>query len=613
MRTQLPRRTSRCRIGLLAAVLALATLLPTPAFADDARVFHVTPSGGGAGDGATWRSAGTLADVPRFVGQADPGDEIWIRGDQGSYRTNGAVVIRDGGTSGRPVTIRGVDGRGGSSATPRLVGTRTSPYRVDGNPGGELFKLLSGADHLTFTNLAFVNQGNGAFRVGADIRDLRLHEMRATNVRRFLENYPSGDEPSATITGLHISDVRVDGFSKGAIRLRDDTNDVRIEDVVGDSQRQDGDNFAMGLLLEGTVHDVVVRDVTMRNSRDSGGPRDYWNGDGFVAERGTHDLLFTDTVADGNTDGGYDLKSTDTTLVRASATGNKRNFRFWADVTVFGCRGDHPVHPGGTGGRTQVWAGEGSTVDMVGCAFGDRAGPAPVFSLEDDASVSTVTTALSGALRDRPTSDQGRLDWVALDEAVCAEPPTAPPFTDIDGNHHENQIACAAERGLARGRQAGVYAPDDAVTRAQMASFVTALLAAAHDGPATDGAAEPFPDVGASPHADAIADLAATGIVSGYADGTYRPNAPVTRAQMAAFVDRVREYLGGQPTDDPPFDAFTDDDGTTHERSINRVAGAGIAVGGLSGRYQPQAPVTRAQMATFLVRTLGAVTLAASD
>ena len=56
-----------------------------------------------------------------------------------------------------------------------------------------------------------------------------------------------------------------------------------MEDVLGDSERQDGDNFAIGIALEDTVHDVVLRHVTMMNSHDS--TNEYWNGDGFTTER----------------------------------------------------------------------------------------------------------------------------------------------------------------------------------------------------------------------------------------------------------------------------------------------------------------------------------------
>jgi hypothetical protein len=351
------------------------------------RIFHVTPDGTGERDGSGWDAAGTLGDVAAFVERAEPGDEVWIRGDQGDYEATETIELTSGGDAGAPITIRGVAGEGSGSATPRLVGERSDPYRIDGDAGRELFKLLDGADHLRFRNMAFANQGNGVFRVGADIRDLAITDVRANNVRRFIEDYPSGSEDTATITGLVVEDVEVHGFSKGAIRLRDDTHDVVIRDMVGDSQQQDGDEFAIGVHLGDRVHDVLFERVVMRNSLDTGSESDYWNGDGFATERNTHHITFRDTRATGNSDAGYDLKGTATTLVRALAAGNKRNFRFWGTARASDCVARDPVKLGGTGSRANVWAADGAQVRLVGCSFG---GGDRLLSIEDGAHVAMV-------------------------------------------------------------------------------------------------------------------------------------------------------------------------------------------------------------------------------
>src|SRR3546814_1431003 len=79
------------------------------------------------------------------------------------------------------------------------------------------------------------------------------------------------------------------------------------------------------------------------------------------------------------------------------------------------------------------------------------------------------------------------------------------------------------------------------------------------------------------------------------------PGMPVTRAQMASFIARLIEAAGGELPEDPP-EAFDDDEGSVHEHSIDRLAAVGI-VEGRSGRtFEPSAMVTRAQMASFLVR-----------
>ena len=86
------------------------------------------------------------------------------------------------------------------------------------------------------------------------------------------------------------------------------------------------------------------------------------------------------------------------------------------------------------------------------------------------------------------------------------------------------------------------------------------------------------------------------GITSGCSSSAYCPNGQVTRGQMATFLRRALN-LPATSTD-----YFTDDEGSTHEDSINRLRAAGITAGCGGSRYCPDGVVTRAQMATFLVR-----------
>ncbi len=113
-----------------------------------------------------------------------------------------------------------------------------------------------------------------------------------------------------------------------------------------------------------------------------------------------------------------------------------------------------------------------------------------------------------------------------------------------------------------------------------------------------------FLDDDHSVHESAIEAIAAEGITLGCnppANDRYCPQNPVTRGQMAAFLDRALKL---PPTTQAPFNdvsgVFTD--------SINRLAAAGITLGcnpPANDRYCPQKLITRAEMATFLTRALG--------
>ena len=229
------------------------------------------------------------------------------------------IVLGDRGSSA-PVTIRGVD-PSGRGARPLIVGGRTALYSPEtASTGRPAIALDTGADHLSFVRLRFKNFGNGGCLLRGAVRDLTISEVTATNVRRFIES-----EEGSRVTALSVRQTKIVGFSKSAVRLRNDSHDVLFDDVVADSRHQDGGVFAMGFHLSGTVHDVVFRRVVAMNAWDT--VTDYRNGDGFVAERGTYGLRFEDTQAIDNMDGGYDSKASDVTFVRANAWGNKRNFR----------------------------------------------------------------------------------------------------------------------------------------------------------------------------------------------------------------------------------------------------------------------------------------------
>jgi len=189
---------------------------------------------------------------------------------------------------------------------------------------------------------------------------------------------------------------------------------------------------------------------------------------------------------------------------------------------------------------------------------------------------------------------------------VCPEEVGERRFGDVDAaSVHASAVDCAAWWGIAKGVAASRYNPRGEVNRAQMASFVARLIRGS-GGPLPASPADAFGDDDGSVHHYAINRLAAVDVVQGRGDGTYGPGAPVTRGQMASFLVRTVEQRTGQGLT-ATRDHFADDDGSVHEEAINKAAEAGLALGIAHGRFHPRAPVTRAQMASFLVRGLGLV------
>jgi glucose/arabinose dehydrogenase len=108
--------------------------------------------------------------------------------------------------------------------------------------------------------------------------------------------------------------------------------------------------------------------------------------------------------------------------------------------------------------------------------------------------------------------------------------------------------------------------------------------------------APPFTDVVTSKFIDDITWLAYEGITSGCSATTFCPNGIVTRGQMATFLSRALDL----PATSTDF--FDDDEGSTHEGNINRIAAAGITSGCDANSFCPDGLVTRGQMASFLAR-----------
>lgn len=181
-------------------------------------------------------------------------------------------------------------------------------------------------------------------------------------------------------------------------------------------------------------------------------------------------------------------------------------------------------------------------------------------------------------------------------------------FYDDDGSVHEPAIEGLVAAGITTGCDAGppaLYCPRDPITRAQMAVFLTRgfglELLREPDADPAAPAPNTFTDDDGHPFEQEIEIVASHGITRGCADGLYCPDQPVTRAEMASFLIRA---IGGFDGFDPPADRFDDDQESPHQIDINRLALIGVTNGCGERIYCPADPVSRAEMASFLGRAL---------
>ena len=170
-------------------------------------------------------------------------------------------------------------------------------------------------------------------------------------------------------------------------------------------------------------------------------------------------------------------------------------------------------------------------------------------------------------------------------------------FSDVDANNpFYGFIRCLACRGIVSGYADGTYRPGNLVTRGQMAKFISNAAGYVDQIPP---AQQTFSDVPPSnPFWLFIERAYLHGVVSGYADGTFRPGNTVTRGQAAKFVSNAAGYADVIPpaqqtfSDVPPSQPFW--------VFVERAYLHGVISGYADGTFRPSNGVTRGQTAKFI-------------
>lgn len=151
------------------------------------------------------------------------------------------------------------------------------------------------------------------------------------------------------------------------------------------------------------------------------------------------------------------------------------------------------------------------------------------------------------------------------------------------------------------------YCPDSVVTRAQMAIFLLKGIHGADYTPPAVGGSTGFNDIPTGYWAATwIKQFAKEGITGGCGSGNYCPDHPVTRAQMAVFLLKARYGSTYVPPAVGNNTGFNDVPASHWAAAwVKQLAKDGITGGCGGGNFCPDDPVTRAQMAVFLVNIFG--------
>ncbi|MFB9277097.1 S-layer homology domain-containing protein [Cohnella cellulosilytica] len=177
-------------------------------------------------------------------------------------------------------------------------------------------------------------------------------------------------------------------------------------------------------------------------------------------------------------------------------------------------------------------------------------------------------------------------------------------FRDTAGHWARTDIESLASKLIVSGTSSDTFEPDRTVTRAEFAAMlVRALGLEEKSGRAVYSDVRPAADW----YSGAIGAASAAGLIEGYGDGTFRPNALVTREQAAVLLARAVEFAGELPPADAiGLDRFSDRPSIAGwaEDAAARLLAAGIVEGIGGAAFAPKQLATRAQSAVLLARAL---------
>lgn len=173
-------------------------------------------------------------------------------------------------------------------------------------------------------------------------------------------------------------------------------------------------------------------------------------------------------------------------------------------------------------------------------------------------------------------------------------------FPDVPSNStFASDIAYVSQRGLMSGKSDGGFKPQESITRGQLVTILYRL----EGQPFVSGTG--FSDVAAGSYCEkATKWAAATGVTAGNADGTFKPDDPITRQQLATFLYRYSRYKGYFFLSYADLSKFSDASAVADyaKDALSWANGAGLVNGTSDGRLNPGGGATRGQSAAILHR-----------
>lgn len=212
-----------------------------------------------------------------------------------------------------------------------------------------------------------------------------------------------------------------------------------------------------------------------------------------------------------------------------------------------------------------------------------------------------ITSATGVKLLDLEGGSSRELSYTKVG---VGSPTVTMPFTDVpESQWYYDAVAYVYAAELMNGTGGTLFEPDKTTTRAMIVTILWRL-----EGEPVVNYLMPFTDVPASWYTEAVRWASSERIVNGYTDGTFRPEAAITREQLATILFNYAKYKGYDVSSKANLSALFPDAGKVSGYAADALAWAnhaklinGVADGGTTF-LQPQGSAIRAQVAAILMR-----------
>lgn len=178
------------------------------------------------------------------------------------------------------------------------------------------------------------------------------------------------------------------------------------------------------------------------------------------------------------------------------------------------------------------------------------------------------------------------------------------PFNDVsENNWFYDAVMYAYSNGIMNGLDTNVFGPNETTTRAML---VTMLYRAAGE-PAVRGTNTFRDVAANTWYTDAIIWANANGIVTGVDDGLFSPNGAITREQLATILYRFAKYVGDDVSASANLTGFVDAGSISDyaQTAMSWAVATGLFEGRDNGKLEPTGTATRAEIATVFMRHFG--------